>query len=169
MRTTMRMPAAATLAVTLAASSAPTVAGAQSDTPLKGLWKLVSYEVEVRKDGETLPVMGEHPTGYAYFTPEKRVFFVLTGEGRKPAKDDAQRAQLLETLVSYTGKFRLDGDKWIADLDVAWDPKWVGTEQTRTFTLDGERLRVLTPWRVMPNWADKGETRSIVTFERAKD
>ncbi|MGN7126380.1 lipocalin-like domain-containing protein [Methylorubrum thiocyanatum] len=163
------MPAAATLAVTLAASSAPTVAGAQSDTPLKGLWKLVSYEVEVRKDGETLPVMGEHPTGYAYFTPEKRVFFVLTGEGRKPAKDDAQRAQLLETLVSYTGKFRLDGDKWIADLDVAWDPKWVGTEQTRTFTLDGERLRVLTPWRVMPNWADKGETRSIVTFERAKD
>ncbi|OAH33120.1 lipocalin-like domain-containing protein [Methylorubrum populi] len=163
------MPAAATLAVTLAASSAPTVARAQSDTPLKGLWKLVSYEVEIRKDGETLPVMGEHPTGYAYFTPEKRVFFVLTGEGRKPAKDDAQRAQLLETLVSYTGKFRLDGDKWIADLDVAWDPKWVGTEQTRTFTLDGERLRVLTPWRVMPNWADKGETRSIVTFERAKD
>lgn len=169
MRTTMRMPAAATLAVTLAASSAPTVARAQSDTPLKGLWKLVSYEVEIRKDGETLPVMGEHPTGYAYFTPEKRVFFVLTGEGRKPAKDDAQRAQLQETLVSYTGKFRLDGDKWIADLDVAWDPKWVGTEQTRTFTLDGERLRVLTPWRVMPNWADKGETRSIVTFERAKD
>ncbi|MEN3209343.1 lipocalin-like domain-containing protein [Methylorubrum populi] len=167
------MPAAATLAVTLAvtlaASSAPTVARAESDTPLKGLWKLVSYEVEVRKDGETLPVMGEHPTGYAYFTPEKRVFFVLTGEGRKPAKDDAQRAQLLETLVSYTGKFRLDGDKWIADLDVAWDPKWVGTEQTRTFTLDGERLRVLTPWRVMPNWADKGETRSIVTFQRAKD
>ncbi len=30
-------------------------------------------------------------------------------------------------------------------------------------------LRVLTPWRVMPNWADKGETRSIVTFVRGKD
>ena len=144
-------------------------ARAEGDTPIQGLWKLVSYEVEVRKDGEKLPVRGDYPTGYAYFTPEKRVFFVLTGEDRKPAKDDAQRAQLLETLVSYTGKFRLDGDKWIADLDVAWDPKWVGSEQTRTFTLDGERLRVLTPWRVMPNWADKGETRSIVTFERAKE
>lgn len=154
-------------AATLAASLAPMPA--EGDTPIQGLWKLVSYEVEVRKDGEKLPVMGDHPTGYAYFTPEKRVFFVLTGEDRKPAKDDAQRAQLLETLVSYTGKFRLDGDKWIADLDVAWDPKWVGSEQTRTFTLDGERLRVLTPWRVMPNWADKGETRSIVTFERAKE
>ena len=156
-------------AATLAASLAPMAVRAEGDTPIQGLWKLVSYEVEVRKDGEKLPVMGDHPTGYAYFTPEKRVFFVLTGEDRKPAKDDAQRAQLLETLVSYTGKFRLDGDKWIADLDVAWDPKWVGSEQTRTFTLDGERLRVLTPWRVMPNWADKGETRSIVTFERAKE
>lgn len=156
-------------AATLAASFAPMPARAEGDTPIQGLWKLVSYEVEVRKDGEKLPVMGDHPTGYAYFTPEKRVFFVLTGEDRKPAKDDAQRAQLLETLVSYTGKFRLNGDKWIADLDVAWDPKWVGSEQTRTFTLDGERLRVLTPWRVMPNWADKGETRSIVTFERAKE
>jgi len=165
MRTTTTMMAAATLAAALM----PMTARAESDTPLKGLWKLVSYEVEVRKDGEKLPVMGDHPTGYAYFTPEKRVFFVLTGEGRKPAKDDAQRAHLLETLVSYTGKFRLDGDKWIADLDVAWDPKWVGSEQTRTFAFDGERLRVLTPWRVMPNWADKGETRSIVTFERAKE
>jgi hypothetical protein len=29
-------------------------------------------------------------------------------------------------------------------------------------------LAVLTPWRVMPNWADKGMTRSIVTFERGK-
>lgn len=24
------------------------------------------------------------------------------------------------------------------------------------------------PWRVMPNWADKGMTRSIVTVERVK-
>ena len=101
--------------------------------------------------------------------PEKRVFFILTGEGRKPAETDAQRAALLQTLVSYSGRCRLDGDKWTTAVDVAWDPKWVGTEQTRSFTLDGARLRVLTPWRVMPNWADRGETRSIVTFERTKE
>ncbi len=104
-----------------------------------GLWKLVSYEVEVRADGSKAPVMGEHPTGYAYFTPENRVFFVLTGEGRKPAETDAQRAALMGTLVSYSGTFRTEGDSWTATLDVAWDPKWVGTEQTRMFTLDGER------------------------------
>ena len=144
-------------------------ARAADEARLTGLWRLVPYEVEVRKDGEKLPVMGAHPTGYAYFTPESRVFFVLTGEGRKPAETEAERAALMSTLVSYSGRFRLDGDSWTADLDVAWDPKWVGTKQTRMFKLDGERLQVLTPWRVMPNWADRGETRSIVTFERGKE
>ena len=113
--------------------------------------------------------MGAHPTGYAYFTPENRVFFLLSGEGRKAAETDADRAQLMKTLVSYTGTVTLSGDQWTTRIDTAWDPKWVGTDQTRTFTVESRRLRVLTPWRVMPNWADQGETRSIVTFERAKD
>ena len=38
----------------------------------------------------------------------------------------------------------------------------------RRVTLDGDRLQTITPWRVMPNWADKGSTRSIVTFVRSK-
>jgi hypothetical protein len=71
-------------------------------------------------------------------------------------------------LVAYTGTYRIEGDKWITKVDVAWNPEWVGTEQARSFKLDGERLQVLTPWRVMPNWADKEMTRSIITFERAK-
>ncbi|MCF5459825.1 lipocalin-like domain-containing protein, partial [Pseudomonas syringae] len=48
----------------------------------------------------------------------------------------------------------------------AWNPLWVGTEQSREFRVEGNLLHVLTPWRVMPNWIDKGETRSIITFER---
>jgi hypothetical protein len=133
-----------------------------------GTWKLISYEVEVQATGQKGPVMGQSPTGYAAFTPEGRIFFVLTGEARKPAKTDQERAELLNTLVAYTGTYRVEGDKWITRVDVAWNPEWVGTEQVRTFKVDGERLQVLTPWRVMPNWADKGMTRSIVTFERSK-
>lgn len=138
------------------------------DTKLVGTWKLVSYEVEEQATGQKGPVMGQNPTGYAVFTPEGRVFFVLTGEARKPAKTDQERAGLLSTLVAYTGTHRVEGDKWTTKVDVAWNPEWVGTEQVRSFKLDGERLQVLTPWRVMPNWADKGMTRSIVTFERSK-
>ena len=133
-----------------------------------GTWKLVSYEIEVQPTGQKSPVMGEKPTGYATFTPEGRVFFVLTAEARKAAKTDQERAALLNTLVAYSGTYIVEGDKWITNVEVAWNPEWVGTKQVRDFKLNGEQLMVLTPWRVMPNWADKGMTRSIVTFERSK-
>jgi hypothetical protein len=133
-----------------------------------GTWKLVSYEVEVQATGQKSPVMGEEPTGYVTFTPEGRVFFVLTGAARKAAKTDQERAELLNTLIAYSGTYTVEGEKWTTNVDVAWNPEWVGTKQVRDFKLDGERLMVLTPWRVMPNWADKGMTRSIVTFERPK-
>jgi Lipocalin-like domain len=138
-----------------------------SSKPL-GVWKLISYVIEVQATGEILPAMGAHPTGYVIFTPEGRVWFVLTAEGRKPAKTEKERAELMKTLVAYTGTYRIEGDKWITRVEVAWDPAWVGTEQTRPFKIDGGRLSVLTPWRLMPNWADKGMTRSIITFERVK-
>ncbi len=141
---------------------------ADGNATVQGVWKLVTYEVEVQTTGQKEPVMGEHPTGYVIFTPEERVWFVLTGEGRKPAKTIEDRAELLNTLVAYTGTYRAEGDKWITKVEVAWNPEWVGTEQTRFFKVEGDRLQVLTPWRLMPNWADKGMTRSIITFERPK-
>jgi hypothetical protein len=112
--------------------------------------------------------MGNNPTGYVIFTPESRVWFVLTGEGRKPAKTVQERAELLDSLVAYTGTYRLEGEKWITKVEVAWNPAWVGTEQARSFKVAGDHLSVLSPWRVMPNWAEKGMTRSIITFERVK-
>lgn len=141
---------------------------ADDRTPLHGAWKLVSYDVEVQATGDKFPPMGKNPSGYVIFTPEARVWFVLTGEGRKPAKTPDEKAELLDTLVAYTGTYRVEGDKWITSVEVAWNPAWVGTEQSRSFKVDGSRLSVLTPWRVMPNWPDKGMTRSIITFERAK-
>lgn len=133
---------------------------------LQGSWKLVSYEVEVQSTGEKLHPMGDHPGGYAMFSPTSRVWFLLTGEGRRSAQSAEGKAALLDSLIAYSGKYRVESDKWITSVDIAWNPAWVGTEQSRTFRIDGRQLRVFTPWRVMPNWPDKGMTRSIVTFER---
>lgn len=141
---------------------------ADDNAKIQGAWKLVSYEVEVQATGEKMFPMGKNPTGYAIFSPESRVWFVLTGDGRKPAKTATGKAALLDSLIAYAGKYRLVGDKWITSVEVAWNPAWVGTEQSRTFRVEGERLQVFTPWRVMPNWVDKGMTRSIVMFERTK-
>ena len=140
---------------------------ADNTSHIQGVWKLVSYEVETQATGQKDAVMGERPGGYAIFTPE-RVFFVLTKEGRKPAKTVDERAELLNGMVAYTGMYRIEGDQWITTVDAAWTPEWVGTEQRRSFKVNGDRLQVLTVWRVMPNWPEKGMSRSIITFERTK-
>jgi Lipocalin-like domain len=140
----------------------------EEDGRIVGTWRLLSYVVEVQASGEKLPAMGEAPNGYVTFLPQGRVFFLLTGEGRKAAKTDRERAELLDTLVAYTGTYTIAGDTWTTIVDVAWNPEWIGTKQVRSFKLVGDRLDVLTPWRIMPNWSDKGMTRSIVSFERSK-
>ena len=140
----------------------------EEDSRIVGTWRLLSYVAEVQASGEKLPVMGEKPDGYVTFLPGGRVFFMLTGEGRKPGKSDRERAELLDTLVAYTGTYSVAGDTWTTSVDVAWNPEWIGTKQVRTFKLEGNRLDVLTPWRIMPNWSDKGTTRSIISFERSR-
>ena len=114
--------------------------GADSDKII-GTWKLVSYETEVQADGKKEPAMGQMPTGYALFNAEGRVFLLVTGDGRKPAKTAQERAELLTTLIAYTGTYRVDGNKWTTMVEVSWIPEWVGTEQVRSVTVDGERLR----------------------------
>ncbi len=131
-----------------------------------GTWRLLSYEIEIQSSGQKEAVFGSQPTGYAHFSPAGRVMFVLTADGRKAAQTVEQKAQLLASLVAYSGRYRIEADKWITQVDVAWNPEWVGTEQSRQFVIEGNRLQVLTPWRLMPNWAAKGQTRSIVSFER---
>jgi hypothetical protein len=135
---------------------------------IQGVWKLVSYEVAIQATGRKEFPLGQNPKGYVIFTPEGRVMFILTAEGRKPAKTVAERANLLSTMVAYSGTYRLEGDKWITRVEVAWNPEWLGTEQTRSFKVANDHLQVLTPWRVMPNWPEKGMSRSIISFERAK-
>jgi len=140
----------------------------EEDSRIVGTWRLLSYVAEVQATGEKLAVMGERPSGYVTFLPGGRVFFMLTGEGRKPAKTDHERAELLDTLVAYTGVYSVGGEIWTTSVDVAWNPEWVGTKQARSFKLEGDRLDLSTPWRIMPNWSDKGMTRSIISFERSK-
>jgi hypothetical protein len=85
---------------------------------LLDIWKIVSYEWEDQAEGKRTPVKGKNPTGYLIFTPEGRMMVVITGEGRNPPKTDQDRANLWDSMSSYTGMYRLEGDKWITKVDV---------------------------------------------------
>ena len=132
-----------------------------------GTWRIVSYEWETQATGEREPIMGKNPTGYIIFTPEGRMMVIITGEGRKAPNTDQDRANLLNSMSAYTGMYRLEGDKWITKVDVAWYPARVGTEQVRFFRFDGDRLQVISEW--IPSTGRLGGMgRAIITWERAK-
>ncbi|GBR11874.1 lipocalin-like domain-containing protein [Asaia spathodeae] len=133
---------------------------------LIGTWELIAYSVEERDTACLVPAMGEAPRGRVIFTQDGWVAFNLEGEGRVPARNDADRAALLQTLVSYIGRFRIEGNAWITQIETAWVPEWVGSEQKRFVSLSGNIANVTTPWRHMPNWAPEKLTRSLIRFRR---
>jgi hypothetical protein len=100
---------------------------------LVGIWKLLSYETEFQDGSPKRAMFGEHPTGYIIFTGEGRLMAVIEAEGRKAPSNDVDRAALLKTLIAYSGKYRIDGQRWITSIDTAWNPAWDGTDQVRTF------------------------------------
>jgi hypothetical protein len=132
---------------------------------LVGTWRLVSFEREYQSAGEREYPMGKVPTGYILFLPEGRMVVVITAEGRKPSVTDQDRAGLFNTLVAYTGAYRVEGDKWIATVDVSANPAWVGTDQTRSFRITGTRLQEMTAWAARP---DDRIARAVITYERVK-
>ena len=104
---------------------------------LHGTWRL-SSSVEVMETGEQLRQFGDDPPGYIHFTPEDRMFVVLTASGRKPVETAADQIAAFGSLIAYTGRYRIEGNKLVTTVDVSADPSVVGTDLVRIFDLDGE-------------------------------
>jgi len=138
---------------------------AQDRGPLVGVWRLVSFEREFQGAEEREFPMGKAPSGYIQFLAEGRMTVVITAEGRKAPATDADRAALFNSLVAYTGGYRVEGDKWITKVDVSANPAWVGTEQARTYRVAGDRLQEITAWVARP---DNRMARAVITYERAR-
>ena len=48
-------------------------------------------------------------------------------------------------MLAYSGHCRvLDDNRFVTNVDVAWHPAWMNTEQTRIFEIDGDLLSVST-------------------------
>ena len=119
------------------------------------VWKLQTYEIEFQDTGERITPMGVHPNGYGTFTPEGRTIAIVTAEGREVPKTDADRAAAFKTMISYTGTYRIEGDHWITKVDVSWNESWVGTEQIRFYSVDGDTLSITSNFRPYPNYNER--------------
>ena len=154
------------LAVSVALVFTGVAPGLAADrAPIEGNWRLVSFEREYQGLAEREYPMGRSPNGYILFLPEGRMAVVITANGRKAPTTDQDRAELYNTLVAYTGTYRVDGDKWITTVEVSANPAWVGTDQTRTFRVTGNRLQEMTAWFARP---DNRMARAVITYELVK-
>ena len=134
---------------------------------LIGIWKLVSWELEFQDTGERRAVYGAHPTGYLILTGEGRMMAVVEGEGRKRPQTEAERASAFQTMIAYSGTYRVEGDRWITKVDATWNPAWRGIDQARFFKVEGDRLSVISIWQPQVNLGGK-VGRGILSWERWK-
>jgi Lipocalin-like domain len=140
------------------------------DNPLLGTWKSISF---VRLDvatGERQPALGEHPDGYLGYSSNGRMYALFVAGGRVvPSGEqptDAERAQLQKSMLAYGGTYTIAGDKIVHHIDIAWNNARLGSDQVRSFKLDGDRLTLTTERNKSP--IDGSEGFGVLEFERCK-
>jgi hypothetical protein len=77
---------------------------------------------------------------YQIATPDGRWLALVTAENRPVPKTEAERARALPTMISYSGRYRVEDGKVITKVDVAWNESWVGGEQVRYVRFEGDDL-----------------------------
>ena len=124
----------------------PAMAADDLAKQMVGTWKLSSYTLQVVGEGVTEP-FGPGAKGSLVLTPEGRWMILVTGANRKTATTDAEKAALLGTMLSYTGRYSVDGDRVSTKVDASWNEIYSGPLETqvRFVKMDGEKLVIRTP------------------------
>ena len=131
---------------------------------LAGSWKLNSWTIQII-GGEVTEPFGPNPKGRAVFTPDGFSAFMIARPDRKAATSDADSAALLKSLMVYTGKFTVDGDKLTTNVDLSWNEILTGTAQVRFFKLEGDKLSIRTAEQASAVYPSKRVVGTL-TWER---
>jgi hypothetical protein len=116
---------------------------------LVGVWKLRSFVMENVDTKERSEPFGPEPRGTLVLHANGRMVALLTARRTADATEADAAAPL--KLLAYAGRYRLEPpDRLVTSVDVAWIEDWIGTEQTRTYRLEGDRLDLFTPTGRMP-------------------
>ena len=148
-RTIMRFPVLMFAAFALAGS---TLAMEPTPDPLVGTWLLDRF-TDTPDDGAPLYPFGERPVGQFIFTSEGHFSFSVM---RDPPADDPRAPRdaaddfIPSWFVSYFGTYRYNPStsSWTTKVLGANMPSYIGTEQTRSFTITGDRLTITAVYKV---------------------
>jgi hypothetical protein len=137
-----------------------------------GTWKLVSYVRQEPSSGAKSDVMGAHPSGYLNYGRDGRMIVLIVGSDRnKPvgavATPDEAEA-LIRSMLAYAGTYSIDSQaKTVTHhIDISWDQSRTGTDQVRSYKLEGDRVTLTTEPSTDPATGKK--TVRTLIWERLK-
>ena len=112
---------------------------------LVGSWRLLSYELKVvNEETAAQQVFGPHPFGRLILLPSHYMAAFICKPDRKPPANEGEAAALLSSMIAYTGRFRLEGDRFVTQVDGAWNEIYKANEQIRYFKVEGDTLSIRT-------------------------
>jgi lipocalin-like protein len=135
---------------------------------LVGTWKLTAWVVQVIGEDSREPY-GPNPKGRLVITPEGHWITIITGANRRPAKTADEKAALLDSVIAYSGKYTIEGNKITIRVDMSSNEIFTGAnqDQTRLFKIEGDILTVRTPEIASAALPGK-RVRGTNTFERER-
>jgi hypothetical protein len=136
-----------------------------SRSSLIGTWKLVSAVMEDVETKEQKLAWGTKPNGIIVLTPNGRWIALQTAEGRLPPQSDEERVAAFRSMLAYSGRFRIQGQQIIINVDIAWDESWIGTEQVRTFRIEGSTLHIEAAPQPYANFGGR-VMRGVLVWQR---
>ena len=157
---------------TLLPAKSPGGAAPAPNASLVGVWELVSIDTEFRDDGTRRPSRLSIPSGYLMFTPLGRLLSMLTRPSRAPQVRTELGAEregeaLFRSTFAYSGRYRLEADRWVTNIDRTWTDAWTDGVQAHSYQREGDRLTVLTAWLLGDREGDRLQ-RMRFGFERMK-
>lgn len=111
---------------------------------LVGVWRLVGGYAIAQESSERVELFGNDPIGYAVFEPGGRMMVIAAASDRIPGVSTPEMAQLFKSMVAYSGKWSIDSEKFVTEVDLASDPSWIGNAQVRYYAFDGQTLSLRT-------------------------
>jgi len=165
----MRIYGTAAMFVFAVLMCAGTTASGESSKDILGTWRLHSFVVD--HEGVKSEPYGANPRGAMSFSPDGRFSLIisrsdlpaLVSNNRLLGTDEENRA-IVQGSIAYFGTYTVDetARTFTVHVEGGTFPNWIGTDQTRIFSVSGDELKFTNTSR------SAGAGTTLVVWRRPK-
>lgn len=111
-----------------------------SQTFLQGAWRLTDFALE-DPSGDRKP-WGSQVRGLLIYDPSGRMSVSIN---KAIEKSSSEAQDTLDAMLFYSGRYRVEEDRIIHDVEIASDPERVGKELVRFASIHVDVLELVSP------------------------